>query len=91
MTAATQQAAKAGRAVRACEVDLCAASEAIDTAGLAEHMTLLMGTVEEGSKEASTMTEVLRVAAEMEGYKALSRAAMNKATELVEQAMEKHA
>ena len=37
------------------------------------------------------MTEVLRVAAEMEGYKALSNAATNKATELVKQSVMKHA
>ena len=53
LTTATQQAAKAGRAARACEVELCATFEAIDAAGLAEHMTLLVGTVEEGSKEAT--------------------------------------
>ena len=91
LTAAAQQAAKAGRAVRACEVDLCAVFDAADASGLAEHMTLSMGTVEEKSREAGTMTEVLKVAAELESYKALSRAAGNKTTELVEWAMEKHA
>ena len=91
LTAAAELAAKAGRAVRACEVDLGAVFNAADATGLAEHMTLLMGTVEEESKEAGTMAEILRVAAELESYKALSRAARNKTTELVNQATEKHA
>ena len=91
LTAAAELAAKAGRAVRACEVDLGAVFNAADATGLAEHMTLLMGTVEEESKEADTIAEILKVAAELESYKALSRAAGNKTTGLVKQATEKHA
>ena len=95
LAAAGHQAARAGRAVRRCEAELCAVfgmtSGSDSVVDLAEHMSMMVGAATKGSREASEMERAFEMAVKMESYNALKRVTTTGSDELMEQVVEMHA
>ena len=80
LTAATQRANRAMRTVRTYEAELCTVFGARGATDLVEQMILMTEAVEKEPGESSVVTAVLETSVEVEEYKLLSKAVMNRAT-----------